>query len=78
MIIWEWICTKINGIMNKYIRESVGVTNMVDKMKKNRLRWSGHVDRINKNERIKKICETKVEQQREEVSQKCGCRVIEK
>lgn len=50
--------------MNKYIKGRVGVTNIIEKLKENRLRWLGHDDRRNKNKIMKKICKTKVEQNR--------------
>jgi len=35
-------CDK-NRIRNEYVRGSIGVTSIVDKMRENRFRWFGHV-----------------------------------
>jgi len=35
--------TKEDRIKNKYVRGSIGVASILDKMRENRLRWFGHV-----------------------------------
>ena len=37
--------TKKDRIRNEHIRETVGVTHIEDKLRENRLRWYGHVQR---------------------------------
>lgn len=43
----RWICrhTRYNKIRNEVIREKVGVTSMIDKMREIRLRWFEHMQR---------------------------------
>ena len=43
----RWICGKTlkDRIQNEHIREMVGVAPIEDKMRENRLRWFGHIQR---------------------------------
>ncbi|KAG5591403.1 hypothetical protein H5410_041917 [Solanum commersonii] len=43
----RWICgyTRSDRIRNEDIRNKVGVTSVVDKLREERLRWFGHVKR---------------------------------
>ena len=43
----RWICGKTlkDRIRNEHIREIVGVAPIEDKMRENRLRWFGHIQR---------------------------------
>ena len=47
MCILRWICGKTlkDRIRNEHIREMVGVAPIEDKMRENRLRWFGHIQR---------------------------------
>ena len=42
MRILRWMCGKTR---NEYIRKTVGVTHIEDKLRKNRLKWYDHVQR---------------------------------
>lgn len=53
--------TRVDRVRNECIRGSLDVTNITKKMRKNRLRWLGHVKRrINVNI-VKKIREIRIE-----------------
>lgn len=39
--------TRLDRIRNKYIRGSLGVTNIAGKVRENKLKWFGHVERRN-------------------------------
>lgn len=39
--------TRLDKIRNEHIKESLGVTDIVEKMKRNRWKWFGHVERRN-------------------------------
>ena len=43
----RWMCgkTKMNKVRNEDIRNLVGVALIEDKMRENRLRWFGHIER---------------------------------
>jgi len=40
---------------NKYIRSSIGVISIVDKMRENRLKWFGHILRREKTETVRLV-----------------------
>eukprot|EP00102_Acyrthosiphon_pisum_P026090 XP_016663300.1 PREDICTED: uncharacterized protein LOC107884852 [Acyrthosiphon pisum] len=52
MLRWMSGVTREDRIRNEYIRDSIGVASIVDKMRENRLRWLGHVLRREKTEAI--------------------------
>ncbi|XP_047984026.1 uncharacterized protein LOC125224642 [Leguminivora glycinivorella] len=43
----RWMCgvTRLDRIRNEYVRGSLGVRDIADKMQESRLRWYGHVGR---------------------------------
>ncbi|XP_049875557.1 uncharacterized protein LOC126373441 [Pectinophora gossypiella] len=43
----RWMCgvTRLDKIRNEYVRGSLGVRDVADKLQENRLRWYGHVKR---------------------------------
>ena len=47
MRILRWMCgnTRRDKVRNEYIRTKIGVASIEEKMRENRLRWSGHVRR---------------------------------
>src|SRR5690348_1936379 len=47
--------TRKDRIRNDYIRGSVGVADIKDKMRENRLRWFGHVVRGEERETVRKV-----------------------
>lgn len=48
---WLYGMTRLDRIRNEYVRESLGVTNIVGKMGENRLSWFGHVEKRNNEDR---------------------------
>jgi len=44
----------LDRIRNEVIKEKVGVVTTEDKMRKNRLRWFGHVKRMNENALVRR------------------------
>lgn len=61
--------TSLDRIMNSYIRGSLEVTNMTGKMREDRLRWIGHIDRKNNEDKVKKIDEISVDGNRGEMEE---------
>jgi len=51
-------------IRNKYVRDSTGIVSVVNKMKENRLRWSGHMTRRNKTSKSREVMKMNVEGKR--------------
>ena len=49
--------TKRDRVKNEYIRGSVGVDSIQDKLAQSRLRWFGHVSRKGEDDAIKKVWE---------------------
>lgn len=67
MLTWMCVVTKINRIRNEYIiyiytyiRGIIGVTNIVGKMRENRMRWFGRVHKRNNENIFKKIGKIRV------------------
>lgn len=52
--------TNEDRIKNEYVKGSIGMASIVDKMKENRLRLSGHIMRGNKLESVRTLMEMKV------------------
>lgn len=52
-----WMCnvSRFNRIKNKNIRENLGVTNLAQEMRKNRLIRFGHVKKNNNDDAVKRI-----------------------
>ena len=57
MLRWMSGVTREDKIRNKYIRGSIGVASIVDKMRENRLRWLGHVLRREETEAVRLVKE---------------------
>jgi hypothetical protein len=53
----KWMCgvTRMDKIRNEYIRESLKVAPVTEKMRNNRLAWFGHVMRRDKSHMIKRV-----------------------
>ena len=47
--------TRRDRIRNEYVRASVGVDDIRDKLAENRLRWFGHVSRKREDDVVKKV-----------------------
>ncbi|KAL7258934.1 hypothetical protein ACSBR1_004943 [Camellia fascicularis] len=57
MLRWMYVKTRKDKVRNEYIREWVGVVLIEDKLRKNRLRWFGHIQR-RPTETVVKRCDT--------------------
>ena len=60
MLWWMSGVTREDKIRNEYIRGSIGVASIVDKMRENRLRWFGHVLRREETEAVRLVREMHV------------------
>ena len=60
MLRWMSAVTREHKIRNEYIRGSIGVASIVDKLRENRLRWLGHVLRREETEAVKLVREKHV------------------
>ena len=60
MLRWMSGVTREDKIRNEYIRGSIGVASIVDKMRENRLRWLGHVLRREETEAVRLVREMHV------------------
>lgn len=52
--------TRLDRIRNKRIRGRIGVTDIADKTRKNKLRWFGYVGRKNNDEIVREIGEIRM------------------
>lgn len=55
-----------------YVRESIGVASVVDKIRENRSRWLGYIIRKDKSESVKMVMEVKAKVEEEEDRKMCG------
>lgn len=53
-----------NRIRNEYMRRSIGVASIMEKMRKNRLEWFGHVMRRDISEAVKTIMKMNIKERR--------------
>lgn len=53
--------TRKDRIRNGYVRGSIGVISIVDKVRENRLRWFGHVMRRENSKAVRMVMEMNVE-----------------
>lgn len=56
--------TRLDKIINDYIKESLGITKVARKIRENRLGWFGLLRVDDNNEIVNKISETRVERNR--------------
>ncbi|KAL4092493.1 hypothetical protein QTP88_026994 [Uroleucon formosanum] len=61
---WMSGVTREDRIKNEYVRGSIGVASMVDKMRENRLRWFRHVMRREETSAVRKVLKMNVEGKR--------------
>ena len=47
--------TRRDRVRNEYVRRSVGLVNIEDKLAQGRLRWFGHVSRKGRDDVVKKV-----------------------
>jgi len=66
MIMLRWMSwvTREDRIRNEYVRGSVRVMSIVDKMRENRLRWFGHIMKREDSEAVRTIMELSVKGRR--------------
>lgn len=55
MLIRMFCVTQLNRIRNEYVRGSLGETNIIGKMRQNRLRCFGQMERRNNKDIVNKI-----------------------
>ena len=60
MLRWMSGVTREDRIRNEYIRGSIGVSSIVEKMRENRLRWFGHVRRREETEAVRVVMDMNV------------------
>jgi hypothetical protein len=60
---WNGV-TREYRIRNKYVRSSIDVVSIVDKMRKNRLRWFGHVMRRKETKAVRVVIKMNIEGKR--------------
>jgi hypothetical protein len=65
MLRWMSGVTREDRIRNEYVRGSIGVAPIGDKMRENRLRWFGHVMRREESEAVRMVMNMNVEGKRE-------------
>jgi nonsense-mediated mRNA decay protein 3 len=59
MLRWMSGVSREDRIKNEYVRGSIGVASILDKMRDNRLRWFGHVMRREETNAVKVIMKMK-------------------
>ena len=64
MLRWMSGVTREDRIRNEYLRGSIGVAPIGDKMRENRLRWFGHVMRREESEVVRTVMNMNVEERR--------------
>ena len=64
MLRWMSGVTREDRIKNEYVRGSIGVASIVDKMRENRLRWLGHVMRREETSAVRVVMKMNVEGKR--------------
>lgn len=64
--------TREDRIRIAYVRESIGVASVVDKIRENRSRWLGYIIRKDKLESVKMVMEVKAKVEEEDDRKMCG------
>ncbi|KAL4135686.1 hypothetical protein QTP88_007282 [Uroleucon formosanum] len=65
MLRWMSGVTRENIINNEYVRVSIGVASIVDKVRENKLRWLGHVMRREETSAVRVVMKINIEGKRE-------------